>query len=379
MKTSIARLTSRIAERFPSARRMPEPLKRLLRRYLLDGSSSGARTRTGTNDAAYASRLAAEKQIFEDQVEVNDLPAIFHYWSNTYLRPKLERFGFSDPDGFFATFLARSVHDHQGTTARFASVGAGNCDTEVRVAKRLLDLGVRDFTIECIDINATMLARGHALAEEAGVGAHIRTHETDFNAWKPSPGSFAAIMANQSLHHVVQLETLFDAITRGLDDDGRFLTSDMIGRNGHMRWPEALAIVDEFWRELPEAYRWNRQLKRHEASHGNWDCSGEGFEGIRAQDILPLLVERFDFEFFLGYGNVIDPFVDRSFGGHFDPDREWDRDFIDRVHARDEAEMLAGTIKPTHIMAAMRKRPFAGTCAHLPGLPPAQCVRDPRA
>ena len=42
------------------------------------------------------------------------------------------------------------------------------------------------------------------------------------------------------------------------------------------------------------------------------------FEGIRAQDILPLLVERFTFDEFIGFGNVIDPFVDRSFGPNFD-------------------------------------------------------------
>ncbi|MEO8673178.1 MAG: class I SAM-dependent methyltransferase, partial [Tahibacter sp.] len=85
------------------------------------------------------------------------------------------------------------------------------------------------------------------------------------------------------------------------------------------------------------------------------DCSGEGFEGIRAQDILPLAMQRFGFDFFLGYGNIIDPFVDRSFGPHFDAENELDRSFIDRVHARDEAEIFAGNIKPTHMFAVMRQ------------------------
>jgi len=34
-----------------------------------------------------------------------------------------------------------------------------------------------------------------------------------------------------------------------------------------------------------------------------WDCSKQGFEGIRAQDILPLLVKKFSFRSFLGFGN----------------------------------------------------------------------------
>ena len=55
--------------------------------------------------------------------------------------------------------------------------------------------------------------------------------------------------------------------------DGRFITSDMIGRNGHQRWPEALAIVQEFWRELPKAYRYNLLCRATRTQYLNWDCS----------------------------------------------------------------------------------------------------------
>jgi hypothetical protein len=185
------------------------------------------------------------------------------------------------------------------------------------------------------------------------------------------------VLANQSLHHVMNLEGLFAAVEAALTAQGRFVTSDMIGRNGHMRWPEAEAIVQAFWQELPPAYRRNVQLCRDEEHFLDWDCSVEGFEGIRAQDILPLLLARFDFELFVGYGNVIDPFIDRSFGPNFDAGADWDRDFIDRVHARDEAEMSAGRVTPTHMLAVLRRRPWAGTCAHRPGLSPERSVRRP--
>lgn len=110
-----------------------------------------------------------------------------------------------------------------------------------------------------------------------------------------------------------------------------------------------MQIIQEYWRELPKPYRFNLQLRRRERSFEDWDCSWESFEGIRAQDILPLLIERFDFEFFFAFGNLIDPFIDRGFGPHFDPARDWDRDFIDRVQRRDEAEMRSGAITPTHM------------------------------
>jgi SAM-dependent methyltransferase len=356
----------------PLATRLPEAIKRPLRRWITARNARELLRNDITDDPAYAARIAQETWIFADQAEVHDLPPIFHYWSNTWLRPQLEAFGFSNPDEFFSLYVERTQRD-AGRPIRVASLGCGNCDTEVRVAKLLVDRSVGDFVIDCVDINETMLERGRVLAEEAGVAAHIAPATGDFNAWRPRH-RYDVVMANQSLHHVLALENLFDTIESTLQPDGRFITSDMIGRNGHMRWPEAMEIVHEFWRELPASYRWNTQLRRHEELYEYWDCSKEGFEGIRAQDILPLLVERFEFELFLPYGNVIDPFIDRGFGPNFDATAAWDRDFIDRVHARDEAEIAAGRITPTHMMAVLRKRPYSGERQWRGELAPTSCI-----
>ena len=88
--------------------------------------------------ASYAERLQAEQQHFAIQTEVHDLPEIFHYWSNKYLRPKLEEFGFSNPDQFFVKHLEQAFAGDPATPRKFISIGAGNCDTEVRLAKALL-------------------------------------------------------------------------------------------------------------------------------------------------------------------------------------------------------------------------------------------------
>ncbi|MBO9663263.1 MAG: class I SAM-dependent methyltransferase [Dokdonella sp.] len=361
----------RSAEFFrPLYRRLPVPIKAPLRRWIL----GPAEPKPSSPGSEYGQRLAVETEAFTAQTDVHDLPAIAHYWSNRYLLPKLEAFGFSNPDGFFARYLELAHAGADSRPVRFASLGCGNCDTEVRVAGLLAGRGLRDFIIDCVDINRAMLDRGQALAAAAGVSEHIRPVVGDFNDWRPET-RYAAIMANQSLHHVLKLEGLFAAIEQALDANGRLVTSDMIGRNGHMRWPEALEIVQEFWAELPPQSRYNVQLKRHEERFGNWDCSSEGFEGIRAQDVLRLLIERFDFELFVAYANLIDIFIDRSFGPHFDVNEAADLAFIDRVHARDEAEILAGRIKPTHMMAVLRKRPYAGETQTFAHLTPRFCLR----
>jgi SAM-dependent methyltransferase len=328
-----------------------------------------------TPEAAYAGRVAQETARFAVQTVVHDLAPIFHYWANHHLLPMANALGFSGPEDFFAKYLREAAQRSAQPVPRFVSIGSGNCDAEVAVAAELRRRGLERFTLECLDLNPQMIERGRALARAHGLEAHVLPTLCDFNRWQPQ-GRYDAVLANQSLHHVVELEALFDAIHAALSERGLFITSDIVGRNGHQRWPEALAIVREYWRELPEHYRYNVQLRRHEPSYEDWDCSIEGFEGIRAQDVLPLLVERFGFVVFLAFGNVIDPFIDRSFGPHFDPARDWDRDFIDRVHARDESEMQAGRIKPTHVMAVMTRNRSV-TPRVRGNLTPEFCIRRP--
>jgi SAM-dependent methyltransferase len=354
-------------------RKLKAILQRLRHSPTQDRAKANMQNQTSTPE--YDARIAAETAIFAKQTVVHDLPPIYHYWSNTHLRPQLETFGFSHPDEFYALYLERSLADSHQRPARFVSLGCGNCDTEVRVARMLVDRGITQFTLECVDINAAMLDRGRTLAEEAGVAAQIVPVQGDFNRWQPNQ-KYDAVMANQSLHHVVELEHLFSAIASALAPGGRFVTSDIIGRNGHMLWPEAMSVLRESWSELPDSYRYNVQLRRQQHEFQDWDCSREGFEGIRAQDILPLLLERFDFELFMGFANIIDPFIGRSFGPHFDVDSEQDRAFIDRVHARDQTEILAGRIKPTHMLAVMQNKPFAKQSCWQ-HLTPEFCVRRP--
>lgn len=299
-----------------------------------------------------AYQISREKEIsqFKELKNIHDLPDIYHYWSNKYLLPNLVSSGFSSIDDFYAKSLLNSMNSAQ----RFLSIGAGYCDTEIRIAKLMRQRGLNSFKFECLEINPDLLSRGRELAKEEGLEDTMIFTEADFNFWEPTAKYFG-VMANHSLHHVVNLEGLFRNIKKSLHENANFVTSDIVGRNGHLRWPEARVIIEQLWSEIPDSYRFNHQLKRHESLFEDWDCSNEGFEGVRSQDILPLLLENFYFRFFYGFCNVISPFIDRGFGHNFDLKNDWDKSFIDRVHAIDEAGFLDGSLKPTQILAVMSK------------------------
>jgi len=325
-----------------------------------------------------------ERSIYDTRVEqelrnfvscdVNVLPEIYSYWANRYLLPKFEEFGYKNAQEFICLYITRTCKQLYPQMSSVVSLGSRNCELDVDIAMRLQQAGVENYVIECLDLNETTLERGRALAKEKGLSDRFRFSVVDVNEWEPA-GPYQVIMAIQSLHHYENLEGLFEKTHGALAPDGFFVTDDMIGRNGHLRWPEALSVINDLWQELPAKYHYNHQLKRIETEYENWDCSTDGFEGIRSQDILPLLIKTFHFEFFMAFGNLIDIFIDRGFGPNFDPNEDYDREFIDRVHALDEELIANGTLKPTHMMAAMTKTPQeTRTREHLT---PEFCIRRP--
>jgi SAM-dependent methyltransferase len=313
----------------------------------------------GAATAAYQARMRQEIEAYRQVENVHDLPEIFHLWSNRYVRTKMEAvFEVSSFNDFYTKYMLRYAAENPGEKVEIASLGAGNGDMEVGLGKVLRDKGFTGFHFTCMDVNPDMLARGRVLAAAAGLTDHYSFEEADAARWRPAK-PLAVVMAHQALHHFVELEAIFANVKAAIGERGYFLTNDMIGRNGHQRWPEALALVHQIWREMPDRYKYNHQLKRFESLYENWDCSKEGFEGIRAQDILPLLIKNFSFDAFVAYGNIVDVFVDRGFGHNFDPHNPEDVAFIERLGARDEEAVEQGQVKPCQTIAAMRARPVA--------------------
>ena len=326
---------------------------------------------TDSND--YNAKLRQQIEQYREVENIHDLPPIFHYWAGRYLAPPLNRlFGTADPVQIFANTFAECA---SGGESRFLSIGSGDCSIEVDIATRLKKEGL-DFVLECTELSPVLLERGREAAKAAGVAHLLVFTEVDINHWQPSE-TYAAVMAHHSLHHIVRLEHVFEQVHAAMAKGARFVISDIIGRNGHMRWPEAQRLVEAIWKTLPERKKYNQQLRRLEDEFVNWDCSGEGFEGIRAQDIMPLLVERFDFLKLMAFGNLTDVFIDRAFGHNYDADAAADREFVDRLHAANELLIDLGVLKPTMLIATLtRKHAGLGEPECYRDWAPAFCVRQ---
>jgi SAM-dependent methyltransferase len=341
------------------------PHLRRLKRAILRVKGEGVRS--------YEDRVKSELNVFTATEKVHDLPLISHYWSHKFLIPMLEPLGFTSSIEMFRLYIARVCAELPNETCRVLSIAAGDSAPEINIVEWLREKDIRNFRFECLDLNEEVLARGRRSAAEKGLGGFFDFTVADVNSWQPRK-EYHIVLAIQCLHHIVELERLFDKIRGVLHPSGFFLTDDMIGRNGHQRWPEAMKHVSRLWAELPEHYRFNHSTGILDPKVDDLDCSKTSFEGIRAQDILPLLVQRFEFDAFMGFSNIVDTFIDRRYGPNFDPEKEWDREFIDRVHALDMEEINAGRVKPTHMYAAMTPTRVAHPKFHRHWTP-AFCIR----
>lgn len=329
-----------------------------------------------TRESSYRERVRQQKDQYADMSALKRLPAAYRYWAQQFVQPKIATvFEARSHVEIYAGAFARAQRS-SSNPLRLLSVGAGDGQLEVAIAERLQSLGVESFTIVLTELSEVRLQRAHDLVAEKALTERFDFRIVDFNDWRPDT-EFHGVMAHHTLHHIVELERTFESIHECLSPHGRFVVMDMIGRNGHMRWPETLEIVEKFWAILPQKYKFNHQFQRTVDPFDNWDCSRKGFEGIRSQDILPLLTDRFSFSHFLGVGGAIDVFVERGYGHNFDPEDQTDRAWIEVIATLNDALLATGEIKPTMAFAILRKQGTPCPLSTHGGMTPLAAIREP--
>lgn len=314
------------------------------------------------------SKIAAEIQTFTRVLKeggvVSSIPSIQTYKSTKFIGPRLQNvFGERD----IATLFAKEMRDNwlrqikPDQKLNIISLGSGDCLTEFKVVEYLIKNNVY-FNFVCTDLTPAVSEYAQTQARIKGFDSLMRFETINLNNSYPS-GLFDIVLANHSLHHFVELEFIFDNAKKSMTDDGCFIVNDMIGRNGHARWPEALQFVDHFWNYLPLEKRVHTRSGVLHEKYINYDCTvSDPYEGIRAQDILKLLLERFKFRKFVAFGNIIDPFVDRIYGHNFSADSDDDRRFIDLVENINNTLIDCGVVKPTAMFAVLDK--FSTDCLY---------------
>lgn len=194
---------------------------------------------------------------------------------------------------------------------RILSLGSGTCSTEISLAEKFR----KPYELVCLDFNKELLERGAKMATTKGI---TMTHFVqDINFLKLDQ-SYDLVFAHAVLHHLIELEHIFNQIKSHLTKEGQFVVYDVTCRNGFLMWPEQKKIVDGLLKALPQKFSYSHFLKRNTDTFVEIDHSNASFECIRSQDILPLLQKYFTTIHLVKGFAFFRRFTDHEFGPNFD-------------------------------------------------------------
>lgn len=298
--------------------------------------------------------------------EMHSNPEAFHLMNRLSLTPKINAVYGDIAHTVLTTVYARELArglPRKGLTYKLLGVGSGACNLEIDIARRMVHHHFKKgerMVVYCYDPSN----EGY---ESARASIHQVNHtesRVKFVAVQELPTlvRFHGVFAHHSLHHVSDLEGLYEYIEKSMHIDGVFFAADMTGRNGHRRWPEQLALADKLWNEQPTpGHAWDYIKNVSLDEYPDYDyshCNGQpgiALEGIRSEEVLPLLEQYFYFDKFVGFGGLAHEYVGRRLGDNYKTDTEEGRAFIHKLYELQESATNDNIIKPDQFFASMRR------------------------
>jgi SAM-dependent methyltransferase len=212
-----------------------------------------------------------------------------------------ERIGGAAPASAGDWFVARL---NGRTFERGLSIGCGAGNLEREAIRRNVCA-----TIDAFDGSVRSLRAARRAADEEGYSDRIRYFASDFNRPALPRDTYDIVFANQSLHHVANLEDLFRALVYAMKPDGVLYLDEYIGPSRTEWNDQVIAPHRAVFAELPAAAR-NSDFLPLPIQHD------DPSEAIRSSEIMPQLSIGFDLEEARYYGgnllSVLYPMMDWS-------------------------------------------------------------------
>jgi hypothetical protein len=171
----------------------------------------------------------------------------------------------------------------------------------------------------------------------------------DLNFITIEPGRYDLIFAHAAIHHVINLEHLFDQIIGGLSPTGIFQLTEVVGKNRKLIWDKNERYANALLELMPERLTHGIRLAVRE--------DADGMEGIRQQDILPLLRKHFVPLFEHRHGAFMRFICTHpELGATFDPNDAEVRRCLEFLIASDDCAVRHRVLEPLEIWGVYKAR-----------------------
>ncbi|MBU0579475.1 class I SAM-dependent methyltransferase, partial [Patescibacteria group bacterium] len=215
------------------------------------------------------------------------------------------------------------------SSLRCLSLGCGIGNLE----RHLLSLGFfRSF--DAIDISKGALRQAKKNASEVGIKVNYKIG--DLNSIRLPSNEYDVMFANMSLHHVKNLESLFNKIEKCLVKDGLFIINEYIGPDQFQYTKKQIVIINEIIEKLPKIYRKRITdkliLKPYFMPPSvQYMNDNDPSEAIRSSDILKYSYKYFEVLEKHDYGGTISHMLLQDIAGNFNANNSKDRFALEMI------------------------------------------------
>jgi SAM-dependent methyltransferase len=185
----------------------------------------------------------------------------------------------------------RFLHEREDRPVRILSLCSGAASIEWRM------IADADCPVEItlFDLNENLMRKAEATLSSVAQTSSVLGDINVISAEQFGNLTFDVAMFVSGLHHVVEIERVLQTVIELLVPNGEFwIIGEAIGRNGNQLWPEALDAANRIFSLLPERFRRNASTGNVDSTVPETDFSASSFEGIRSEEIEPLLLRYFD-------------------------------------------------------------------------------------
>lgn len=206
-----------------------------------------------------------------------------------------------------------------------------------------------------LDVAADAIEEARAVAAAEGLPLNYLCQ--DLNALDLGEQKFDLVVCQTILHHVLNLEHVFDAIQRALTPDGVFYVHDYIGETQFQFSDCRLHWYNAALQALPAALRTNllRKAVPNEIRRPEPGKSVSPFEAIRSGEIRGMLMDRFEVIESYEYTTILNRVVPTGTRRGFLQD-ENTRAIFELLMLLDRALLEGGVLPPVEGLYLLRRK-----------------------
>lgn len=162
--------------------------------------------------------------------------------------------------------------------------------------------------IRGFDLSAGAIAQAKAAFVASGIPEQTYRFEVADADALHIDDHFDFILSTGALHHVNQLQTLLERLSRMLDPDGYFVALEYVGPNRFQWRDPQLNIVNDILRRLDPRYLKDNRLVEVERPPLAQFLAIDPSEAVHSEEVLRLLGENFTIEYLSNFnGTLIHP------------------------------------------------------------------------